>query len=126
MPRLCVLGLVGLALTGCGTVHNFIDFPEDTGERTTPYGGVKIAVNGIKESYDVELPYTWPFRLADVVLSAVGDTLTLPVTLPIAGLHAIYDSIRDHYFPDQKPKVDNPRESPSVSQSSHISSERMP
>jgi uncharacterized protein YceK len=93
--------LLVVSCAGCGTVGNFT---EGWQGRTKPYGGVKIAVNGIAEEHDVALTYTWPFRMADVALSAIGDTLMLPVTLPIAGIHAINDGIRDYHLPKEKPK----------------------
>jgi hypothetical protein len=103
MTRTLALGTLVLALTGCGTARNFVDFPEDTGQRTKPYGGVRLAVEGIKNEHDVAMTFTWPFRLADVGLSAVGDTLTLPVTLPIALGYAVTDGINAYYFPKEPP-----------------------
>ena len=75
-----------------------------------PYGGVKLAVDGINNSYDVELPFTWPFLVADVALSAVGDTLALPLTLPIAFVNAINDGINKYYFLAEKAKPAAPSE----------------
>jgi len=120
MTRALACGIVALALTGCGTVQNFVDLPEfeasERGKlRTKPYGGVRIAAKRFQADL-VELALLWPLWTTDVVLSAVGDTLTLPVTLPIAGMHAIHDSFCDYYFPAKRtesaqlpdPPVDRP------------------
>lgn len=92
MTRLFAMGVVVFALTGCGTVGNFTDrsaYPQI-------YGGVDLAVKGIKnESRDVEFLVTWPFQVADVALSAVADTLTLPIAIPLA----IHGGYMDYYFP---------------------------
>jgi uncharacterized protein YceK len=85
----CGMFALTLALTGCGTARNFSKGWEG---RTKPYGGVRIAVGTVLL-----------FWTTDVPLSAIGDTLTLPLTLPIAGVHAVHDSLRDYYFPEQKP-----------------------
>lgn len=91
-------------LTGCGTVENFTTGWQG---RTKPYGGVNLAAGHIKDDDPAfALPLTLPIHAADVGLSAIGDTLTLPVTLPIALVHAIQDSINNYYFPPDEPPSD--------------------
>jgi uncharacterized protein YceK len=72
MTRLVLLAMLTLALTGCGTVANL----HSSGDREM-YGGVRHAVGDI----NVAAPWVaWPAMVANVPLSAVGDTVTLPVT----------------------------------------------
>jgi uncharacterized protein YceK len=118
MRRFFIIGLLAFALTGCGTAKNFT---EGWLGQMEPYGGVKNAVNEIKNGYDVELAYTMPLRLADVGLSAVGDTLTLPVTLPIAAVRAI----RDHYFPKKAPESQPPTLERPAPDDAHLTPERI-
>ncbi len=90
MRPVTVLGLSLLAcgLTGCGTVRNF--YPQEPGEVPLEvYGGVKRSVASLKETagHDVGaalLVVIWPIPVGDIVLSAVGDTVTLPVTTAAA------------------------------------------
>jgi uncharacterized protein YceK len=89
--RPVVVALAALLLGGCGTFVNMTDqAPESMeGGRRAVYGGVR---------WDVEVAYpmgpsaashntTWPtmprffFFLFDLPSSAIGDTLTLPVTI---------------------------------------------
>jgi hypothetical protein len=46
----------------------------------------------------VSVPWA-PLCLPDIALSAVGDTLTLPITLAAE----VYRSIHAYYFPEKKP-----------------------
>ena len=85
MKRVLAIGMLLLALTGCGTVQNFTDGWE---RKTRPYGGVKIAAAQFSGDL-VAIAMMWPFYAADVVFSAVGDTATLPVTVPLAVANAI-------------------------------------
>ena len=86
---MAVLATVGLcALAGCGTVDNLSD-------HCTPYGGVRQdAKDGAEAWRECCLPpghcvppaldlmrVTYLFAF-DLPLSAVGDTLTLPITVP--------------------------------------------
>ena len=78
MTRALACGLVACALTGCGTVANL----HSSGDREM-YGGVRQAVGDIRRGPDVTVaaPWVaWPMMVANVPLSAVGDTVTLPVT----------------------------------------------
>jgi uncharacterized protein YceK len=99
-------------IVGCGTVENFVTGPDG---RTTPYGGVRIAADKCNPAsgryYDVAFALGWPFYVTDVPLSAIGDTLTLPLTLAAALGHAINDSIKDYYFPPDRPTGDQLRQS---------------
>jgi uncharacterized protein YceK len=97
----CGMFALTLALTGCGTARNFSKGWEG---RTKPYGGVRIAVDRFRHpGPEADMGTVLLFWTTDVPLSAIGDTLTLPLTLPIAGVHAVHDSLRDYYFPEQKP-----------------------
>ena len=96
-----IAALAAAACAGCGTVQNFTVGWKG---RTEPYGGVNIAVNRMKKACDVEQTVRGGLYVFDTALSAIGDTVMLPVTLPIAGIHAIEDSICDYYFPDVEPE----------------------
>jgi uncharacterized protein YceK len=87
-----VAAAVVFALTGCGTLSNLQEKPSMFFPRNADvppnriYGGVRIsAEEGWKDLTDgggvVWGGYRW---LGDVPLSAVGDTLTLPVTVRAA------------------------------------------
>jgi hypothetical protein len=102
----CALAVALLALTGCGTVQNFTQTaPADA----TVYGGGELAAahfNIAKPLDGVTLALFWPVYGTDVVCSAVGDTLTLPVTIPLQVVRAI----NAHYFPPDKPQSNTWRE----------------
>jgi hypothetical protein len=90
MQRVLPITLLLLTLTGCGTVANF---QRESFTDATPYGGVQIAAEQFKPAPRIAgSPPTncgvppvlgWPFFAADVVGSAVADTLTLPITVPL-------------------------------------------
>jgi len=89
MTRALACGIVALALTGCGTVGNLRE-PRDA----QVYGGVGIAVEDFRTGREGQtlLPWiVWPLRALDVPLSAIGDTLTLPVAAA-AQLNRMSDS----------------------------------
>lgn len=103
------VALLAAACAGCGTMENFAR-PEDGGRRPLEvYGGVNRSVNNVKAVIGADLveaayvPFLIPFLIPDIAMSAVGDTLTLPLTLPVAGVRAINTGIRDYYFPKEKP-----------------------
>jgi uncharacterized protein YceK len=88
---------VALALTGCGTASNLI--PKDG--RPPPlevYGGVSQSVETLRTACGdlVSVPYA-PFLVPDVALSAIGDTITLPITL----VAAVHRSIIAYYLPEE-------------------------
>lgn len=80
MKRVLAIGSLLLALTGCGTVANF---SRESRALPTPYGGVEIAVEEFKKA--PRIPNTLLFSdyayAPNVVFSAIGDTLTLPITV---------------------------------------------
>ena len=82
MTRVLAIGALACALTGCGTMGNF---QRESLTQATPYGGVRIAADGFTpDAADfVAIDYPRVLCAADVALSAVGDTLTLPVTLSL-------------------------------------------
>jgi uncharacterized protein YceK len=97
MARLAVavsLALPALLLGGCGTVLNTTYFTAEEGGGSV-YGGVKVDVD-LSRSLVLEAPpadedtgqrisrysmAAWTM-LIDLPLSAIGDTLTLPITIP--------------------------------------------
>jgi hypothetical protein len=108
----CVTAAVALAVVmcaGCGTVANF-SRPEDGGERPLGvYGGVTRSVENVEGLFSGE-PIAAAVSLClvpDVALSAIADTVTLPVTVPVSMIRAInksfHDGMRDTYFPEEKP-----------------------
>src|SRR4051812_26255035 len=91
MPVLA-LGATALVMSGCGTIANTVWlFPEEGGQRV--YGGVRgdweiareAATNRSESGPNTLL---W-LPIADMPLSAVGDTVTLPVTVPLALWHSV-------------------------------------
>jgi uncharacterized protein YceK len=104
MKRVVAIGVLILALapTGCGTVANF----RNGVENATPYGGVEIAVERFKpgqKNCAAPTALAWPVYAVDVAGSAVADTLTLPITVPLGVVRAVNDSINAYYFPPEKP-----------------------
>ena len=102
MKRVLAFGAIICILTGCGTVQNF----ERGGamSNATPYGGVEIAAERMKagphEGDFMRLDDQPPWlTTADVVGSAIGDTLTLPVTIALQVAH----DINEYYFTPEKP-----------------------
>lgn len=89
-------GGVALALlsAGCSTVENFTDGWQG---RTEPYGGVRLAKDRFGD--DNGLAMCWPFYFADLGLSAVADTITLPIAWAAGWRHII----EDYYSAEGKP-----------------------
>lgn len=82
MTRAIAFGVLACALAGCGTVANLYSL---SGNREV-YGGVQHAADDVREMArrddGVPCPWlVWPLLAADLSLSAVGDTLTLPFTV---------------------------------------------
>ena len=85
--RVITFGLALFSLTGCGTVSNLEN-------DCSPYGGIaetmtagKSRLEHIGEGKCIPPVYdyaaaTYLFAI-DLPLSAIGDTLTLPITIPI-------------------------------------------
>jgi uncharacterized protein YceK len=96
--RAAALGTAVLFLCGCGTVANLEMGWRQGWQNTVIYGGVRRDVQSAGKWIDHS--WTWGENLdvlqdigtvvgvglvgIDIPLSAVGDTLTLPVTVPIA------------------------------------------
>jgi uncharacterized protein YceK len=93
MARLAVCGAaLAVLMSGCGTAANTLWFiPEEGGKRV--YGGVQVDANVFQESVrqvssSEDLPTLAralrdaTLTAVDLPLSAVADTLTLPITIP--------------------------------------------
>ena len=90
MPKLLImlfLALTATGQTGCGTLCNGWNDPALGGMQ--PYGGVGIDLKVAKDSinkaaqgiYPASNAFVATIAVADLPLSSVGDTLTLPDTL---------------------------------------------
>lgn len=90
--------------------------PEQSAFKPGSYGGTKAIYGGVK--FDVQRGTDWlresvdepPMALAglyvwiiDLPISAIGDTVTLPVTIPAA----IDRAVQAHYFPEVSNEPDN-------------------
>jgi len=83
-------GILLCGLSGCGTILNFTMGVSERGQpaRTEIYGGLQIDAQAVGKAFEGYQP--WWFNVFaflfvfDVPLSLVADTITLPVTLPIA------------------------------------------
>jgi uncharacterized protein YceK len=116
MRRLVVGAFLAFALTGCGTARNFT---EGWQGRTEPYGGVRIALDGPDTPGDRIGAAFFP---TDVPLSAVGDTLTLPITLSVA----VARKIKAYYNPPVSPEPPAPpTPSDNTPPTSHLTPERI-
>jgi uncharacterized protein YceK len=96
--RAAALGVAVLLLCGCGTIANLETGARQGWKNAAIYGGVRRDVQSAGKWIDHS--WTWGDNLdviqdigsvvgvglvgIDIPLSAVGDTLTLPVTVPIA------------------------------------------
>lgn len=96
--RAAALGVAVLFLCGCGTVANLETGARQGWKNAVIYGGVRRDVQSAGKWIDHS--WTWGDNLdvvqdigtvvgvglvgIDIPLSAIGDTLTLPVTVPIA------------------------------------------
>jgi uncharacterized protein YceK len=95
MTRALTLGGVALslALTGCGTVMNLYLPQEHSGsESLRVYGGVADTTKAIRlnaEKKGVTPKLVAAALVLDVPLSAVGDTLTLPVSVAVSAARAL-------------------------------------
>jgi uncharacterized protein YceK len=85
LRRTVLLSCVGLATLsgGCGTMLNTTYFtPDEGGERI--YGGVRLDAEVIEDGYGQRSPLVIALFLADLPLTVIGDTLSLPYTLALA------------------------------------------
>jgi uncharacterized protein YceK len=106
MRRLAVAVLV-VGLSGCGTAANTLWWaPFEGGQRV--YGGVRAEVGVLRDGLSGKSDTSSaPDRAglvliaADLPLSAVGDTLTLPYTIPTAILNQV--NHRDKLEPTPEP-----------------------
>jgi uncharacterized protein YceK len=96
--RAAALGVAVLFVCGCGTIANLETGPRQGWNNVLIYGGVRRDVQSAGKWIDHS--WTWGDNLdviqdlgtvvgvglvgIDVPLSAIGDTLTLPVTVPLA------------------------------------------
>jgi uncharacterized protein YceK len=96
--RAAALGVAVLFLCGCGTIANLETGARQGWKNAVIYGGVRRDVQSAGKWIDHS--WTWGDNLEvvqdigtvvgvglvgiDIPLSAIGDTLTLPVTVPIA------------------------------------------
>jgi uncharacterized protein YceK len=98
MSRLPILLLTLVAatlLSGCGTAANTLWFiPEEGGMRV--YGGVRADWEAAHRSYPPDINLPRYLAIVDMPLSAVGDTLTLPFTVPAALCRPLQPKQQDH------------------------------
>jgi uncharacterized protein YceK len=109
VTRSFTLGLLTLALTGCGTTLNLHMPKEQNGPtQLEVYGGVSNTValartcaerDGLKPKFLAALV------ALDVPLSAIGDTLTLPITMTVTAWR-LYEESRP--TPPPPPATDKP------------------
>jgi len=97
-PRVTVLWIAVLFVCGCGTIANLETGARQEWKNATIYGGARRDIHSARQWIDHS--WTWGKNLnviqdigtvvgvvlvgIDVPLSAVGDTVTLPVTVSIA------------------------------------------
>lgn len=107
------LGFVlALVASGCGTASNLNPPTQSSGEerprQTRVYGGVRQSWADLKglDFSDVACInlYFLPFYLADLPLSLIGDTLTLPYTVGVE----VHRAITGYYFPKDRPSAAPP------------------
>ncbi len=97
LPFAACLAVGAMSLSGCGTICNLVDgySPPPVGsQRPAVYGGVLLDLSVLDEierhppkeldKGDPRPVMVWMVCLmVDLPLSCVGDTLTLPITLPV-------------------------------------------
>jgi uncharacterized protein YceK len=93
-----------LTLAGCGTVDNICLENEQTGQVPMHiYGGIESDIRFLAEdppgprAKPVVDPFKVVYLVADLPLSFVADTITLPITLPMA--YVEHQSHRSNPFP---------------------------
>lgn len=95
-------------VSGCGTMHNVWSCFDERVPQKLIYGGVREDKQSIREAAHLTISSSKPrevtngishlvSRTVDLPLSAVGDTLTLPITIP----EAIDRAVNTYYFPDK-------------------------
>jgi hypothetical protein len=86
--------------------------PENGSQRPLEvYGGVTRSAACLVRKIDGDVMFMpspfLPLVVPDVALSAIADTVTLPVTVPVSMIRAIdkafYEGMRDTYFPEKTP-----------------------
>jgi len=85
-----VLAVASVSLSGCGTVCNFaagvVELPRHSAEWAKVYGGLEFDKEAMSKWGCIEgeqaLP-TFAFMCTEMTASFLGDTLTLPITIPI-------------------------------------------
>jgi uncharacterized protein YceK len=104
------LSFVGMAFTmaGCGTFANTCWFTEDEGGMRV-YGGVRadwaVACESVAaEGHPENSPGPVWLPIVDMPFSVVGDTITLPITIPMSVWQAL--NPKHHYSDRGPPKVD--------------------
>jgi uncharacterized protein YceK len=111
IAAVCVVVGSALTLAGCGTVDNLcFENPQTNQVPMHVYGGVEADVKVLTEDDGGRAnPAADPLKivyLADLPLSLVADTVTLPVTLPMA--YAEKQSHRSNPFPKVPPQTGGP------------------
>ena len=87
-PIICLVGVVLLCGSGCGTIASFLAETED-GHRSLIYGGVQLEAKVIGNMFSGDSlhgtnMFWWGLMyLIDLPLSFVADTLTLPITVAV-------------------------------------------
>lgn len=117
--------LVAFLSGGCGTAHNLNSssgwsLPVGPGQESPPTPSVTRVYGGVREDYASLTGMKWndeysflnlffiPLYLVDLPLSAVGDTLTLPLSIGAE----VTSSINNYYFPPKSPKSEGPPPDP--------------
>jgi uncharacterized protein YceK len=111
ITAVCVVVASALTLAGCGTVDNMcFENPQTNQVPMHVYGGIEADVKFLTEDEGGRANQaTDPLKivyLADLPLSLVADTITLPVTLPMAYVEK--ESHRSNPFPKVPPQTGGP------------------
>ena len=108
--RKIVAVILAASLVGCVTFNNVV---EPFGGEQFVYGGTAAAGREVarvaRESEPAWVVPGVPLSAADVPLSLVGDTLTLPITIAAASSRWMYLVIDAHYFPAEREDLSDER-----------------